>query len=73
MPHEGKGEKAGKGHYSDAADLDQEHDDDMSGVCESRGDIYGGESGYTDGCGRYEQSVDEVNAMYRRIRQHQQA
>ena len=72
MAHEGKGEEAGEGHNAYAADLDEEHDDDMPGVRKCRGHVDCRQPGYTDGGGRDEQGVHKMNAMDCCIRQHQQ-
>ena len=73
MPHERKGEKAGESHDSYTADLDKEHDDDMSRMCEGRCYVDCCQSGHSDGCGRDEQGVYEMNPVYCGVWQHQQS
>ena len=73
MPHERKGKETGKSHYSDSADLYQDHNDNVPDMCKSSRYVNRSQSRYTDRGRCREQRIDKMNRAGCRVRQHQQS
>ena len=71
VSHKGEGEETGEGHYPDPAYLYQDHNDDMSYMCEGGCHIDRGKPGYADRRRGGEQGVHEMDRAGRRVREHQ--
>ena len=72
-PHERKGKETGKSHYSDSADLYQDHNDNVPDMCKSSRYVNRSQSRYTDRGRCREQRIDKMNRAGCRVRQHQQS